>query len=165
MRKRTSIIWTLNKDELSSLIGRSSSLADVLRYFGLHVGAGNYRTLRARLAEERIEYSHIKLGLDRNKGRRFNRASIPLEDLLTANSTYDRKDLKRRLIAENLLTETCSECRISNVWNGKQLTIQLDHINGISNDNRIENLRMLCPNCHSQTGTYAGRNMAISSKG
>lgn len=65
--------------------------------------------------------------------------------------------LKQRLIEMGALSEICSECGLSE-WRGKRIVIQLDHINGINTDNRVENLRMLCPNCHSQTETFGARN-------
>ena len=65
--------------------------------------------------------------------------------------------LKERLVKEGILEYKCAECGISK-WNNKPLSLHLDHINGINNDHRIENLRFLCPNCHSQTDTYAGKN-------
>lgn len=65
--------------------------------------------------------------------------------------------LKKRLLAEGLLEERCAECGISE-WNGRPLSLHLDHINGDRRDQRLENLRFLCPNCHSQTETYCGRN-------
>ncbi len=66
-------------------------------------------------------------------------------------------NIKRRLLAAGLLEERCGECGLSE-WRGKRLVIQIDHINGICTDNRLENLRMLCPNCHSQTETFGARN-------
>lgn len=68
-----------------------------------------------------------------------------------------RGPIKRRLLELRLVENACSRCGISQ-WRGKPLTIHLDHINGIKDDWRLENLRMLCPNCHSQTPTFAGRN-------
>ena|SRR5271154_6721323 len=82
---------------------------------------------------------------------------IPLEDILVIGSDYDRGNLKKRLIENNLLKNECYVCGMGPEWNGKPLSLQIDHINGVSNDNRLENLRMLCPNCHSQTETYAGK--------
>jgi 5-methylcytosine-specific restriction endonuclease McrA len=66
--------------------------------------------------------------------------------------------LKIRLYNEGLKTKQCEECGIVE-WNGSEISFELDHINGVNNDNRIENLRILCPNCHSQTKTFRGKNI------
>lgn len=79
------------------------------------------------------------------------------EEVFVCNSLYSRNHLKKRIIDERLLPYTCAECSNNGQHNGKKLSLQLDHINGISDDNRLENLRFLCPNCHSQTETYAGK--------
>jgi hypothetical protein len=90
---------------------------------------------------------------------------IPLEQLLVAGRGTNRGHLKNRLISAGLLANQCSVCGISE-WCGKTLTLHLDHINGKNNDDRLENLRLLCPNCHSQTDTYCGGNVgrAVSSR-
>jgi 5-methylcytosine-specific restriction endonuclease McrA len=74
------------------------------------------------------------------------------------NSTYGRHHAKQRLIKENLIPYVCSICSLEPVWNGIKLSLQLDHINGVNDDNRMENLRFVCPNCHSQQDTYAAKN-------
>ena len=82
-----------------------------------------------------------------------------LDEILVENSTYtNRYRLKIRLIKENKMNYRCAICGNNGEWNGKPLSLQLDHINGVNNDNRIENLRFLCPNCHSQTETFSGKN-------
>lgn len=83
---------------------------------------------------------------------------IPIEEVFVKNSTYTRSHLKSKLLKYKLLPLRCKKCGIGEEWNGEPLTLQIDHINGVSNDNRLENLRFLCPNCHSQTSTYAGAN-------
>ena len=77
--------------------------------------------------------------------------------ILNLEEYSSRASIRKVIIKENLIEYKCSECNIQ-TWNNKSLSLHLDHINGINNDNRLENLRFLCPNCHSQTETYTGRN-------
>ncbi len=79
------------------------------------------------------------------------------DEVFIENSTYPRKDIKKRIIDQQLIPYICVECGNDGNHNGKPLVLQLDHMNGKAEDNRIENLRFLCPNCHSQTATYAGK--------
>lgn len=81
-----------------------------------------------------------------------------LEEVLTENSPVTRKVLITYLAKYHVLDYKCAICGNIGEWNGVSLTLQIDHINGIRNDNRKENLRWLCPNCHSQTDTYCGKN-------
>ena len=87
------------------------------------------------------------------KGRPI-RAWSPEEALRLSTSRFT---IKRRLLAAGVLQNRCDECGLSE-WRGKPISIQIDHINGVRHDHRLENLRMLCPNCHSQTETFASRN-------
>lgn len=80
------------------------------------------------------------------------------DKVYTDNSTYPRHRLKERLIKENRIPYSCQECGNEGEHNGKPLVLQIDHINGINNDHRLENLRFLCPNCHTQQDTYAAKN-------
>jgi hypothetical protein len=83
----------------------------------------------------------------------------PNETVFVEHSSYSRRSLKKRIIEQNLLNHCCQECGLKHEWNGKPIVLQLDHINGINNDHRIENLRFLCPNCHTQQDTYAAKNI------
>jgi len=84
---------------------------------------------------------------------------IPLKDILEGNyPSYQTLKLKKRLIKEGIKSNRCEECNIED-WNGKPLNMQLDHIDGDLHNHRLENLRMVCPNCHSQTLTYCGKNI------
>ncbi len=92
--------------------------------------------------------------LEFNKKRK-----IPMSEILVENSTYARHNLKRRLLEDSLLEYKCACCGNAGFHNNKPLVLQLDHINGINNDHRLENLRFLCPNCHTQQDTYAAKNI------
>ncbi|HEY8315082.1 MAG TPA: HNH endonuclease [Candidatus Baltobacteraceae bacterium] len=92
-----------------------------------------------------------------NRGELHARArSIPLILLLATGKS--RGAIKRRLLLEGILKNVCSMCELQD-WQGRPLSMHIDHVNGQKNDHRLENLRMLCPNCHSQTETYGGRNV------
>ena len=80
------------------------------------------------------------------------------EEVFVENSAYARHLIKRRLIKQKLIEYKCCECGNEGVWMGKPLSLQLDHKNGIANDNRLQNLRFICANCHSQTDTWCGKN-------
>ena len=102
-----------------------------------------------------ISFSHFK---SRNDYLKIAQEPTPLNLILVENSEFNRTHLKRKLLNGGFLKNECYVCGQLPMWNGKPLTLQLDHINGISNDNRIENLRILCPHCHSQTENFAGKN-------
>lgn len=159
-RQKRSIIWRLPKVELDAAVAASDSLNAVLIYLKLDNKSSSYKTLKARLISDNIDFVHIKLGKGATKGRHFvSKHKIDLSDILVENSTYDRVNLKKRLIKIGLLKNQCNICGQLPEWNGSPLTLQIDHINGISDDNRLENLRILCPHCHSQTDNFAGRNV------
>ena len=111
--------------------------------------------VKERIEIDSIDISHFGTKQSQKCGL------IPLKYILTEDSTYKGSHLKKRLLALGLLIYKCSICHNKGTWQMKRLVLQLDHINGISNDNRIGNLRLLCPNCHSQTKTYSGRNVKL----
>lgn len=157
-RKRTSPIWTIEKQELEKLVDQCSTMTEVLNYFGLKNKGGNHRTLKNRLEYEDIDYQKFK---DNFRKGRIN-PIIPLDKILVQESEYSRTNLKRRLINNNLLENKCSNCGLGPEWDGKFLVMILDHINGIPNDHRLSNLRLLCPNCNSQTQTFSGKKNTIT---
>jgi hypothetical protein len=158
MRERTSPIWTIPIEEFREIIKSANSISKILESFGLKNIGSNYRTLRARIEKENIDDSHIPRGYDSNKGREFKKEAIDLCLVLIQNSNYSRSMLKNRLLKESILKNVCSICNIEPTWNEKPLIMVLDHINGVRNDNRLSNLRLICPNCNSQTDTFAGKN-------
>jgi Zn finger protein HypA/HybF involved in hydrogenase expression len=158
-RPRTSQIWITPKSEFEKIVKEANSISDVLRHFDFATTGANGRVVKKRCVEEGIDFSHIPSGLASNKGRIFvSKIAVPLEEVMIENSPYDRGHLKKRLIRDGILENKCSKCDLPAEWDGQPLVMVLDHINGIRNDNRKENLRLLCPNCNSQTSTFSGRN-------
>jgi len=93
------------------------------------------------------------------KGKTFT----PDEDVFKENSFYSNEMVKQRIVKQGLLEYKCIKCGIDS-WQGESIVLDLDHINGVNTDNRLSNLRFLCPNCHSQTDTYKGRNKNTGKK-
>lgn len=153
--------WNIEKDLFSKAVSESFSIAQVIKKLNLTVGGANYKMVKTNVKKLNLDISHW-LGQGHYKGKTSFHSpnKIPIEKILVKNSTYtNSNNLKKRLFEENLLKKNCSICKCEPIWNDKPLTLQLDHINGINDDNRIENLRLLCPNCHSQTDTFAGRKL------
>lgn len=147
--------WT--DSQLRDAVLKCSSWRQVALALGLYErGGGNYRTLQRRAEILNIETDHFT-GQGWLKGKKdiFTGTSIPLSQILVENSTYTNPArLKKRLVREGMLIYKCAKCSLNDTWHGKKLSLQLDHVNGIRTDNRLENLRLLCPNCHSQTETF-----------
>lgn len=158
-RKRRSKVWKIPASEFAHVVASASTLTEILKYCGLqHIG-GNFKTVLSRISEENLDVSHIPRGASCNKGRKFPSQPISLELVLIEHSTYGRQHLKKRLLQTGLLENICAECKMGSTWQGKPLVLRLDHRNGVNDDARLTNLRLLCPNCDSQTPTFSGRNL------
>ncbi len=135
----------------------SQSMRLTLKKLGLQPAGGNYSQAKTLIAALGLSTSHW-LGKAIHRGKTLgHRPQRLLSEVLAIGSDYNRGELKKRLIREGLLKPICAICDI-NSWLGNPLVLHLDHKNGVHNDNRLSNLRLLCPNCHSQTETYAGKN-------
>lgn len=153
-------ITDLSLSQLRKVVKESCNITDALRNIGYTNPRANHtRTHFMRVVEENgIDISHFST--HRRLDGSSNTKVYSMDEILVENSTYtNRSQLKKRLITECNWKYECVLCGNKGEWNGKELSLQLDHINGINNDNRIENLRLLCPNCHSQTGNYSGKNI------
>lgn len=160
-RKRTSPIWNIPENEFQDLLNTSSSFVDILIKVGLNPYNGNHKTLNHRIKEGGFDISILEKNRKKNQERHMKslleKRNYTLEDVLVKNSGFSRKNLKNKILEHKLLSYECYICKNKGEWLGKSLSLHLDHINGINNDNRLENLRFLCPNCHSQTDTYCGK--------
>lgn len=157
IRKREtmeSIFLSKGIDYLRNVVENSSSLTQVINHFSYSKSGAAFSLLRNILDRCEIDYSHFAT---QNSKLYFNSGQKPVEFYLTKNNNVDRAYIKKRIINENLLDYKCQICNLDPVWYGNPLSLHLDHINGENNDNRLENLRFLCPNCHSQTETYSGK--------
>lgn len=153
------------KEKLEEIIKDVLSIAEVCRRLDIRPVGGNYKTIKKYINLYKIDISHFT-GQGWNTGLRYRPVNkiTNISEILVENSTYtSTHSLKIRLIKEGLKENKCEICNIEK-WFGKPLSFHLDHINGNNMDNRLENLRILCPNCHSQTDTYCGANINKSSK-
>lgn len=152
---RKSKVYLVSDDEFKEIIKNASSYSDCLRALGLNTrGGSSTDVLKRRIQELNCSTEHFHS----NNGKQSCYAKYSLDEILIKNSSYANiSSLKKRLINENKLEYKCACCGLTD-WLGQPITLQLDHINGINNDHRLENLRFLCPNCHSQTTTYGGKN-------
>lgn len=151
-------ISELTKEEIIELVNNHSSIRQILITLGKSSnGSGAYKTFKRRCNMLDIKLPEFNSKYNRPYGKI---GKIPLEYILIENSTYQNtNNLKNRLVTEGILEYKCECCDNDGQWMGKTISLHLDHINGINNDNRLENLRLLCPNCHSQTETYSGKRL------
>ena len=151
------IIKNYSDEKFIELFNQSNSISEIIRFFKLNICGAQYKSVQEKCK---------KLNLDTSKFDKLKWlsnahaiAKIPLSEILVENSSYTSIfRLKKRLIKEKGMEYKCELCPNTGIWNGKPLSLQLDHKNGVNNDHRFENLRFLCPNCHSQSSNYAGRN-------
>jgi hypothetical protein len=148
---------TCSLEELIEAVRTSRSLSQVLAKLGVRPG-GNQGRLRTRIKELGLDTSHFT-------GQSWRRGSDipvvprrPLEEVLVAGRLSKTSKLKTRLIQAGLKAPRCESCN-RDTWNGLPIPLELDHVNGRRDDNRLSNLRILCPNCHAQTPNYRGKNI------
>lgn len=147
--------WTDN--QLVEAFHNSINVSEILTHLGLAQGGGTYKAIKNAL-------NRLNLKFDLNSEERRivalhkYRKQYTDEEVFSENGGATPSVIKERYtkLTENI---HCEVCKLGSHWNGKSLTLQLDHINGDRSDNRRENLRLICPNCHSQTRTYGGKNI------
>ncbi len=146
-------------------VKQSLSVRQILRNLGLKEAGGNYAICKKRITDMGLDISHFGTSKERQgwaKGKTFKgRYFYPLEEILVEDRYCQSFKLKLRLIEAGYFETICSVCKLTE-WMGHTIPLELDHMNGKNNDNRIENLRLLCPNCHAQTSNYRGKNKMSS---
>lgn len=158
--------YKFTKEQLEEAVKQSLSIAGVCRILNIRPVGGNYKTLRHKIKIWDMDISHFT-GQGWNVGLKFiPKKPRPLSEILVENSDFiTGTKIKKRLYNEGLKKEQCEICGI-NSWCDKSLVLEINHINGNNLDHRIENIQILCPNCHSQTKNFRGKNKlsALSEK-
>ena len=150
------IIDNFSKEELQQIVESSSSMKEVIDKLGYATHSGsNNNTVKSRLEKYNIDISHFtfKKGIERNE-----------ENIFIKDSTASQATLRRWYVKGEYTPYICSICGQEPIWQGKELTLILDHINGSNHDDRLENLRWVCPNCNQQLDTTNGKNRKILTK-
>lgn len=153
-RKRS---WT--DEELIAAVKESRSVRMVIIKLGLIPAGGNYVQVYYRIKDLELDNSHFT-GKRWNTGLRYESKTKPkLAQLLTVDSRVQSYKLKHRLFTEGIKSPVCELCGWCQESKDGRIPVELDHINGVHTDNRLENLRILCPNCHSLQSTHRGKNI------
>lgn len=149
--------WT--EEQLRHAANKSSSVRQVIKALGLIEAGGNYAQIKKYLKFYKISTTHFT-GMAWNKGLHgIGVYRTTLKEILSKDNYYQSYKLKKRLFAAGLKKPTCEICGWAKKSLDGRLPLELDHINGDRYDNRLENLQILCPNCHSLQPTHRGRNI------
>jgi 5-methylcytosine-specific restriction endonuclease McrA len=150
-------IW-VDTNKVLEAIASSKTRAEVIQKLNRSVTTATYRRLKMFERQFNVDVSHFRpWSTQKRKDAAPTRRTD--ESIFCEHSTASQSVLKSHILRDKLISYKCNSCPIVDQWNGQTINLQLEHKNGIHNDHRIENLCFLCPNCHSQTKTFCGRNV------
>lgn len=149
--------------DLINAVKESFSYSQVIQKLGLRPAGSNYDTVKFKIKSLDLDISHFT-GQGWNTGVRYQqiRPAKPLNEVLTNPSFHNSNNLRKRLLNEGIKERKCERCSNS-YWQGYPISLELHHVNGDKFDNRLENLQILCPNCHALTHNYCGKNIKVMS--
>jgi len=151
------------KEFLEPIVKECGSIRQVLLKLGLKEAGGNYENIKTRIKSYNIDTSHFH-GMTWNKGKKWSKYK-DISDLLVENSTYSSGlprssyKIKNQLIKHGYKKHVCENCLLCD-WMENKIPLELHHVNGNRFDNRIENLKLLCPNCHALTENYRAKKLS-----
>jgi Zn finger protein HypA/HybF involved in hydrogenase expression len=143
-------------NEIKKIVSESKTINEVLTKLGKNTSSGGYKFFKKYITNNNIDISHFwtQKEIIENQFKEGKIKKISIDDMFTENSTVSRGTIKKRILKENIMDYKCVFCENDGTWIDKKISLVLDHINGINNDNRLENLRFLCPNCNSTLVTH-----------
>lgn len=160
MRNHTNVFNAIGKADLGRLVSASRSISHVFDQLQLRKSGASFRIFRRAMQEMEIDTSHFVTHGD--VSAYLKTITRSLEEVFAEGSKVCNTTLRNKIIKHQLLPYRCAKCSNHGAWEGQPLVLQVDHENGKRTDNRLENLRFLCPNCHSQTETFCGRKTKIT---
>lgn len=147
-------------ENLDVIVKHSVSYKEVMEFLGWNINGSNYKKVKELIINHGLTTEHFIGSSELMKIYNLNKKITSFDDILVEDSDYtNRTSLKKRLIKSNLLEYKCFKCGNEGEWMGETISLILDHINGVNNDNRIENLRFACPNCNATLDTHCGKNI------
>lgn len=149
-------------ETVQRVVTKSKSMIEVLKALGLQPMGGNYATLKRYITKYGLDTSHFEVNQAWAKGKKFG-PKRPLTDYFEGKAQIASHALKLRLINNGILEHKCVKCNLT-TWLGQPISLELEHKDGDHSNNKLENLELLCPNCHAQTSTYRGRKLRKKDK-
>ncbi|WP_099041112.1 HNH endonuclease signature motif containing protein [Mycobacterium neglectum] len=153
--------YKIRDEQYREAVRQSVSFAGARKLLGVVPEGGNYRVLRRAVERLGLDTSHFA-GQSWAKGKRVSHRLRPIEAFLSNTSPIQSDRLRRRLINEGIFERSCSGCKLDS-WMDQPIPLELDHKDGNHQNNALENLRLLCPNCHALTPTFRGKNKGCAS--
>lgn len=159
MYRRIPERWS--RENVQKAVKNATSIRAVIANLGLVPAGGNCIQCYRHINAYNLDTRHFT-GKAWRKGKTIPRKPIySLDELLIESAQTSRINLKRRLFSSGLKTPMCEECGWTTVSEGRRIPVELDHVNGVNTDNRLSNLRILCPSCHSLKPTHRGSNIKL----